>query len=223
MSAPGATNLLRSTAIGGLAVAWALFAHRNSLGGTSNFSTALAATPIVVVTAILLRRLGYPLWIASGGCLAVFGLLALAWPQLRENGALPHFVEHVGTNLALAVVFGRTLSAGHEPLITQLARFVHPEGLSPTRLRYTRQVTVAWTAFFIATAAVSTSLFLLAPAAVWSVYANFLTLPLILLMFAAEHLCRHLILPPVERDSIADTMRAVRAGKLRRASPSSRQ
>jgi len=218
MSVAGATNLLRGTAIGGLAVAWAVFAHRNSVGGASEFSTALAATPIVIVAAILLRRLGHPLWIASGG-LAALALLAWAWPQLRENGALLHYVEHVGTNLAFAVVFGRTLGAGHEPLITQLARFAHPEGLSPAKLRYTRQVTVAWTGFFIATAIVSTGLFVLAPAAVWSVFANFLTLPLILLMFVVEHLCRYLVLPPVERGGIADTIRAFRAGRQRRAPP----
>ena len=218
MSATGATSLLRGTAVAGLAVAWAIFAHRNSVGGASEFSTALAATPIVIVVAVLLRRLGHPLWIASGG-LAALALLAWAWPQLRENGALLHYVEHVGTNLAFAVVFGRTLGAGHEPLITQLARFAHPEGLSPAKLRYTRQVTVAWTGFFIATAIVSTGLFVLAPAAVWSVFANFLTLPLILLMFVVEHLCRYLVLPPVERGGIADTIRAFRAGRQRRAPP----
>ena len=216
MSAAGATNLLRGTAIGGLAVAWAIFAHRNSVGGASELSTALAATPIVIVAAMLLRRLGNLLWIAGGG-LAALALLAWVWPQLRENGALLHYVEHVGTNLAFAVVFGRTLAAGHEPLITQLARFAHPEGLSPIKLRYTRQVTVAWTGFFIATAAVSTSLFLLAPAAVWSVFANFLMRPLILAMFAAEHLCRQLVLPPADRASIADTIRAFRAGRQRQA------
>ena len=222
MSVAGATNLLRGTAIGGLAVAWAVFAHRTSVGGASDFSTALAATPIVIIAAILLRRLGSPLWIASGG-LAALALLAWAWPQLRENVALLYYLEHVGTNLAFAVVFGRTLGAGHEPLITQLARFAHPEGLSPAKLRYTRQVTVAWTGFFIATAAVSTGLFLLAPPAVWSVFANFLTLPLILLMFAAEHLCRYLLLPSFERGSIADTIRAFRAGKQRQAPASDKQ
>ena len=216
MSAAGATNLLRGAAVGGLAVAWAVFAHRNSIGGTSDISTALAATPVIIVAAILLRRLGNPLSIASGG-LAALALLAWAWPQLRENGALLHYVEHVGTNLAFAVVFGRTLSTGHEPLITQLARFAHPEGLSPAKLRYTRQVTVAWTGFFVTIATLSTGLFLLAPTAVWSVFANFLMLPLVLAMFASEHLCRQLVLPPEERGGIADTIRAFRSGKQRQA------
>ena len=58
---------------------------------------------------------------------------------------------------------------------------------------------------------------MLAPAAVWSVFANFLTLPLILAMFVVEHLCRYLVLPPDERAGIADTIRAFRAGKQRRA------
>lgn len=216
MSAVRARSLLRSVVIGSLAVLWAICAHRASVGDTSEFSIALAAAPIIIVTAILLRRIASPLWITTGG-LAALALLDWTWPQLRENVAQLYYLEHVGTNLALAVVFGRTLSSGHEPLIAQLARFAHPEGLSPAKIRYTRLVTVAWTAFFLAMAAISTGLFLLAPAAVWSIFANFLTLPLILAMFAVEHLCRHLVLPPEERGGIADTIRAFRAGWKRPA------
>jgi uncharacterized membrane protein len=214
MSVAIATNLLRSATVGGLAVAWAILAHRASVGDSSELAAGLALLPIIVVAALLLRRIASPLW-AAGAAIGALTLLAWIWPNLRENVALLYFLEHVGTNLALAFVFGRTLSANAEPLITHLARFAHPDGLSPAKIRYTRQVTVAWTGFFVAVAAVSTGLFLLAPAAVWSVFANFLILPLILAMFAVEHLCRQFVLPVEDRGSMADTIRAFRAGRRR--------
>ena len=58
-------------------------------------------------------------------------------------------------------------------------------------------------------------------AAPGSVDATIRGTPLSLLaMFAGEHLCRQLVLPPADRASIADTIRAFRAGKQRQA-PSS--
>ena len=165
---------------------------------------------------ILLWRVGNPLWIALGG-LAILGLLALSWPSLRENVALLYFVQHVGTNLALGALFGRSLFGGQDSLVTQFAKLAHDGVISPAKARYTRQVTVAWTIFFFASAAVSTALFWLAPAAAWSVFANLLSLPLLALMFIGEHLIRHRVLAPDDCSSIADTIRGYRASAARRA------
>lgn len=222
MSATGTTPLLRGTLVGGLAVTWSVLAHRASIGGASDLAAAFAMLPIAIVAVLLLRRIASPFW-TPVAAFAALALMALIWPKLRENVALLYYLQHVGINLALAFVFGRTLGSGAKPLVTQLAHFAHPEGMSPARRRYTRQVTVAWTIFFLGVAAVSTGLFWLAPAAVWSVFANFLMLPLILAMFAGEHLCRNLVLPPADRGSIADTFRAFRAGRQRKASPTDLQ
>jgi uncharacterized membrane protein len=203
-------SLLRALALLAIIVGWAVLAHQGSAGNAHpDFSAALATAPIIAIAVMLLWRAGHPLWIIGGGCV-VFLLLAWAWPTLRQNVALLYYVQHVGTNLALATFFGRTLFGGHEALVSQFARFAHGGIISPLKARYTRQVTVAWTTFFLATATLSTLLFWLAPAAAWSVFANLLTMPLLILMFAAEHLIRHRVLPPAERSSIADTIRGYR-------------
>lgn len=214
--------LLRAIALLTLVVGWAVLAHQGSAGDAHpDFSAALATAPIVAIAVMLLWRAGHPLWIIGGG-VAVFLLLAWAWPLLRQNIALLYYVQHVGTNLALATLFGRTLFAGHEALVSQFARFAHGGVISPLKARYTRQVTVAWTVFFLATATLSTLLFFLAPAAAWSVFANLLTVPLLVLMFAGEHLVRQRVLPPEDCSSIADTIRGYRAATQARNSATPR-
>lgn len=209
--------MLRGLAVGLLIVAWAMLAHYSVAGDApADISAALATAPILALVVILLWRVGNPLWIALGG-LAILGLLALAWPNLRQNIALLYYIQHLGTNLALGALFGRSLFAGQEALVTTFAKLAHDGVISPAKARYTRQVTIAWTMFFIASAAVSSALFWLAPAAAWSVFANLLSPPLLALMFIGEHLIRHRVLPPEDCSSIADTIRGYRASAARRA------
>lgn len=209
-------NLARGLALFALAAAWAWLAHRGSAGeGNPDLAAALATLPVVAIVVMLLWRAGSPLWLAGGG-LAVLGLLAWLWPALRQNVALLYFVQHLGTNLALAIFFGRSLFGPREALVTQFSRKAHGGVISTAKARYTRQVTVAWSVFFLASALLSTALFWLAPPAAWSVFANLLTLPLIVLMFAAEHCFRYRLLSPGDRSSVADTVRAYRAARQRR-------
>ena len=205
-----ATQVLRSLALVALMAAWAIAAFLGSTGqGRPDFNTAVGAAPFVVVLAMLLWRVRHPLGMAAGSVL-VAAALAWLWPSLRQNVALLYFIEHLGTNLALAALFGKTLLGPGEPLITQFARIVNNGVLSGRQLRYTRQATLAWTGFFIANATLSALLYALAPHAVWSFYASLLTAPLIGLMFAAEHLWRMHALPPEERPRIADVFRVWR-------------
>lgn len=74
--------------------------------------------------------------------------------------------------------------------------------LEPEVVRYTRDITLAWTCFFLVISLVSSILFLFGSIQVWSIFANFLTFPLILLMFAVEHLARLRKLPHLEHTSI---------------------
>ncbi|MBL8419999.1 MAG: hypothetical protein JNK92_05120 [Dechloromonas sp.] len=210
--------LVRGLALFALMAAWAWLAHQGSAGeGVPDFAAALAVLPIVAIAVLLLWRIGKPLWIVVGG-LALLAFLAWLWPALRENVALLYYVQHVGTNLVLATLFGRSLFGQREALVTQFARTAHLGAISVAKERYTRQVTIAWTVFFLAMALVSTALFWLAPLAAWSVFANLLALPLIVLMFVVEHCFRHRILPPGERSSVADTFRGYRAAMQRRRS-----
>lgn len=147
----------------------------------------------------------------------VAGLLALAYAGLAhylsivtDLGAWFSFLQNVGINTVLAVFFGRTLRAGRRPLVTTLAAAVHEE-MSPQLLRYTRQVTVAWTLFFVACVVLSVLLFFAAPIEVWSWFANILALPLIGLMFLVEYEVRKRVLPKRDLLGLLATVRAVRA------------
>lgn len=210
------TAILRGLAIGVLIVAWAALAHYGSAGdGRSDFAAALAVTPLVAIVVILLWRLANPLWMVLGG-LGVLALLAYLWPTLRQNVALLYFIQHLGTNLALGILFGRTLLAGRQPLVTHFALLAHDGVISPAKARYTHQVTIAWTIFFLGMASVSAFLFFFASAAAWSAFANLLSLLLIALMFAGEHFVRLRVLAPEDQSSVADTIRGYRMSIRRR-------
>lgn len=147
----------------------------------------------------------------------VAGLLGLAYAALAhylsvvtDVGAWFGFLQSVGINAVLAFVFGRTLTGGRQPLVTRVAAMVHEE-MSPELNRYTRQVTLAWTLFFIAVASTSAGLFFLAPIEAWSVFANILSLPLMGLMFLVENEVRKRTLPKRDQVGLIGTVRAIRA------------
>jgi uncharacterized membrane protein len=83
--------------------------------------------------------------------------------------------------------------------------------MSPALLRYTRQVTAAWTLFFFGSAVISAGLFFFAPIEAWSVFANILSLPLIGIMFLVENEVRKRTLPKSDQVGLIGTIRAVRA------------
>jgi uncharacterized membrane protein len=206
-------KLLRGLVVLCLIVTWAMLAHYGSVGeGNPNLGAAIATAPVVTIAVILLWRLRNPLWVAIGG-LTILGLAATSWPFLRENIAALYFVQHVGTNLALGTFFGLTLFGERQALITQFALLAHNGIISAEKTRYTRQLTFVWSLFFFLTATISVTLFFWATPAAWSVFANILPIPSILLMFGIEHLVRNRVLPASDRSSIADTIRGYRAGR----------
>ena len=87
--------------------------------------------------------------------------------------------------------------------------------LSEAALRYTRNVTAAWTLFFLGISLGSVLLYALAPLRIWSFFSNFLTLPLTALMFAIEYEIRRWRLPGMQRASVIDTARAYFATERR--------
>ncbi len=205
-----AAQALRGLALVALLIAWAVAAHFGSAGaGSPDLNAALGVTPIVFILGWLVWHLLTPLTRLLGA-LAVGALLAWLWPALRQNIALLYLIQHVGSNLALGVFFGRSLLGDGEALITRIARHAMQRPLSERKQRYTRQITAAWTLFFFAVAGTSLLLYLLAPLAAWSVFANLLPLPLLATMFAGEHLWRKRVLPPEERPSVMQVIRAYR-------------
>ncbi len=136
-------------------------------------------------------------------CVVVGVLLWGFWGGLERNFSWVYFIQHVGTNIMLAAVFGGTLARGRQALCTRFAEMVHGS-LSPEEVRYSRQVTLAWTLFFLAISLVSSALFFFASIEIWSVFANFLTFPLVMLMFVVEYGIRLRKLPHQKKHSIMD-------------------
>jgi uncharacterized membrane protein len=203
-------QLLRGLAVVVVIVIWALLAHFGSASENSgDLSALLGIVPIVAMLGLLLWRSSHPA-LTGASIVAMLGGLAWYWPTLRENIALLYFIEHIGANLALGTLFGRSLLGGGEALITQLARTVHLGELSERKRRYTRQATLAWTLFFLCNALISAILWLLAPHAIWSIFANLMSAPLLGAMFIGEHIWRVKVLPPEERPSLAEVARAYR-------------
>jgi uncharacterized membrane protein len=207
---PGAAGLLRGLGIAILVAAWAIAAHLASAGAAPrDLAVAVALGPLAALAVLLLWRQRPAL--AAGAGLVLAALAAVFWPFLRDHVAWLYFLQHLGTNLALAALFGLTLRRGQVALVTRFAQFAHGGTVSAAKERYTRGVTLAWTLFFLACATVSIGLFFFGSIAAWSTFANLLTLPLVGAMFVAEHLVRQRVLPPGDTSSVADTIRGYRA------------
>lgn len=189
-----------------LSAAFAVLAHAALVEGASPALGAfVAAVPLTVLALVAARRAGRAaMFLAIAATLAAMGF---GWRGLERN--FPHllFVEHASTNLVLALVFGRTLFGGREPLVTTFARLVHGS-LPPEVERYSRRVTVAWTLFFLAMLAASCGLYLSGQRAAWSVLANFATPIGVGAMFVVEHAIRYRVLPHWERVGILGSVRA---------------
>ena len=96
----------------------------------------------------------------------------------------------LAVNLALCALFGRTLAAGREPMIARFARLERGDELPPDLARYARALTVAWTGFFAAMAAVSLGLALWGSVLAWSLFTNVINYALVALFFVGEYVVR---------------------------------
>jgi uncharacterized membrane protein len=188
------------------AIAYPVLAHYSA-------ATSVATTfPSLGVAVSLAPSLALLLWLTWRSprrpvmlllSAVVGGLLWGFWGVLERNFSWVYFLQHAGTYVMLASMFGVTLARGRQPLCTRFAEVVHGS-LTPEEVRYSRQVTLAWTLFFLAISLVSSALFFFVSIEVWSVFANFLSFPLILLMFVVEYLIRLRKLPHQKKHSIMD-------------------
>lgn len=187
-------------------IAYSVLSHySNSHPKAQNLGAALSLAPMLSLGMVLI-------WSWSGAPLALLAAAVLAWllhefwPVVTQNFPLVYLIQECGFNAIMACSFGRSLFKGRVPLCTQLADKVHGP-LSALELRYTRKVTAAWAIFFLTNMGLMFLLFEFAPLRIWSLYVNFLSLPLILLMFAIEHAVRRRVLPQVKRSSLMATLR----------------
>lgn len=203
---------MRLLGIAALVIGYPLLAHYTNLYA-HNLGAPVSIAPVLVIALVLAwdspRR-----FIMLGTLMLLCVALTAEWSVLEQHFDLIYWLQDVGLQLILLMTFGRTLIAGRQPLCTRFAEAIHP----PLTLRhenYARKVTVAWTLFFAVMALSSTLLFFLAPLRIWSFFANFLTLPLIALMFIAEYRVRRWALPDVRNTHILDAVRAYRNASAR--------
>lgn len=204
-----ARRIMRWLGIAALVIGYPLLAHyTNESANSGNLGALVAIAPVLLIALVLAwnapRRL-----IMLGLLMLLCVALWAGWSALERHFGLVYWLQHVGMQLILFMTFGRTLIAGRQPLCTRFAEAVH----APLTLQheiYARQVTVAWTLFFAAMAVVSTLLFFLTSLVTWSFFANFLTLPLVALMFIAEYWVRRWQLPGLQHMHILDAVRAFR-------------
>jgi uncharacterized membrane protein len=167
---------------------------------------ALAFLPLLALASwIITSSRNKPLWIfilvAAG--VTIFLLERQEQWGLAAAYSLPHAVIYS----SLLWLFGHTLLPGRQALVTRLAQRVHGT-LSPDMEIYTRRITVAWCLFFLGQLIASLLLFTLSSLEVWSLFINFLNVPLVLLMFAGEYVYRVIRHPEFPHASILDAMRA---------------
>lgn len=199
----------RWVAIAAAVIGYPVLAHyTNQSEGNSRLGAVVALAPIILAAVILAWRSSQR-WSLLGLIALCCGGLWLIWPKLESHYGALYWIQHVGMQLILFVVFGRTLIGNREALCTRFARLVHaPMILAPAHHRYTRWVTLAWTIYFAVIAITSTILFFFTPLATWSFFANFLTFPLVILMFVVEYRIRRWVLPHMPPAHILDGLRA---------------
>lgn len=162
-----------------------------------------------ILAAIAVRYFG-PGWVLVGllGLLALRGVLGVA---RKLPGGLTYGLLFVAAALALVSLYDRELSVRLYPafvnaamfvafahslarppsMIERFARVVEP-ALPESGVRYTRNVTWIWTAFFVLNGAIATWTALYATWNAWAVYNGVIAYIAIGLLFAGEMLLRPL-------------------------------
>lgn len=202
-------RIARHLGIAALVIGYPLCAHyTNEYAHDDNLGALVSIAPVVAIALLLSWKSSRRLFMLGMLALSCVALMA-GWSALQLHFGLVYWLQHVSLQLLLLMTFARTLIAGRQPLCTRFAEAVHAP-LTAKHEVYARHVTIAWTLFFAAMALASTLLFFLAPLATWSVFANFLTLPLVALMFIAEYRVRRYVLPEMQNMHILDAVRAFR-------------
>jgi uncharacterized membrane protein len=200
-------TLARAAGASALLLGYALLLHLTTThDGHDSLGALLTIAPVGLLALALAwrstrRLLGLAVWVLAAA------LIAWQWPQLKAHFVWFYLLQQVGFYSLLGISFGQSLGRDRVPLCTRMALLVH--GTLPVdALRYTRQLTMAWTLFFAAVTAALLLLFLAAPLSVWSAFANFGAVALVILMFLVENRVRRRLLPDMAHVGVMATIRA---------------
>ncbi len=203
-----AIKIARGLGITAIIVIYATLVHYvNTLGQPSALGAVLALTPIFTLVITYAWKTDSRL---ASICSILILLVAtgLGWPVIKQHTGLLFWMLDIGLMSALMMTFGVTLVAGRKPLCVYFAEIINGGALPVEHEHYARNVTVAWVVFFAIIIIVSTLLFFLAPLTVWSFFVNFLTLPLVALMFIGEFMLRRRLLTDLPSGHVLDAVRA---------------
>jgi uncharacterized membrane protein len=209
---------LRRSLIAASILLYALLDHYSASATVPSLGATLAVAPMLLGLLLLLNRLEGRRWLLPLTLVVCVALLWRFWQPLQRNFALLDLLQQVGAYGALAAGFGRSLLRGRIPLCTQWATQLHGALPEPVQ-RYTRTVTAVWTGFFIGICVISVALYTSAPIHIWSLFANFMILPLAVLLFVAEYAVRSRVLPSMRRYTMADSARAYLASSRSGGAP----
>jgi uncharacterized membrane protein len=203
---PETPLLVRGALVSILAAGYAILAHLSTArGGHGTLGALLAIGPVGLLALGFLwhthRVLGAVAWLLGAA------LIAGHWSVLKTHFVWLYLMQQAGLYGLLGVYFGRTLAPGRVPLCTQMALQVRG-ALDPAALRYTRQLTLAWTLLFAMVTLALVVLFYTAPLRDWSAFANFGAPLLLILMFVIENRVRRIALPDMQHAGIVATLRA---------------
>jgi uncharacterized membrane protein len=192
--------------------------YSNSHPSAKPLGAVLAIAPLLAVGLGVAWRLTYRL-AAIALILLLGALVFILWRTVKGNYPLVYLLEDLTLYSVLGLAFARSLAGDKVPLCTQWATLVH--GPLPAVVeRYTRRVTAGWAIFFALLVAASAALYMWTSLTAWSAFSNFVTLPLIALMFVSEYALRHRVLPPSHRTGLLRSVRvfldASRAVRLAR-------
>lgn len=205
-----AFRIMRFAGVAVMLVIYALLVHYvNASRQATALGAVLAIAPLLVIGIALLLRAESRV----GGGVLLVSVIALAgwnWSLIEQHTSLIFWLQDMSLLLALLFTFARTLAPGRKPLCVSFAEAIHGDDLPPAHIHYAKQVTLAWVVFFVLMALASTALYFFMPLAVWSFFVNFLTLPLVGLMFIVEYLVRHHVLPDAPQVHILAAVRAYR-------------
>ena len=133
-----------------------------------------------------------PFWLVAAGLAAVLagaGFVGDRWAPLKLYPAL--------VNLVLLGLFATSLWRG-PTVVERLARLREPD-FPPAAVAYTRRVTQAWCAFFLANGAVATITALWASDAAWALYNGAIAYALMGLLMGVEWLVRRRVRARIAR------------------------
>ena len=135
------------------------------------------------------------------GLVVGVALAAAAW-HFADAIAFLVFAPPLCAFAFMAFLFGSTLRAGSEPLISRIARKEHPD-VTPDVARYTRRLTGLWTASFAALFVAALALATFLPVAAWSRWVSGLGVFVPVSLGLGEFAYRRHRFPHRERGSLA--------------------